>query len=165
MDERSKDQCEPSTSGAMSPRCVVGLGEILWDIVPDGPRFGGAPANFACSVAGLTSDQTQVYMASSVGHDDFGKGAIEALREHRVETACVAVVTQGTGEVLVQLDDQGHANYEFKSDAAWDNFPWADNLQQLAARTDAVCFGTLGQRSKLSRQTIQKFVSRTPHQT
>jgi|RhiMetdeSRZDD1v2_1073273.scaffolds.fasta_scaffold544371_1 fructokinase len=147
----------------MMPRpTVIGIGEILWEVFPDGPHFGGAPANFACSVAELARDRLDVYMAGGVGADDLGPRAIEALQLHGVDTSCVAVVGRPTGQVLVKLDEAGRASYEFAADAAWDNVAWSDGLQQLAARADAVCFSTLGQRSEISRQTIQRFVRATP---
>ena len=146
----------------MLPRpTVVGLGEILWDVFPDGPRFGGAPANFACSVAELRGDGMHVHIASGVGRDDLGRRAIELLRARGVDTNCVSSVDRPTGQVLVELDVAGQASYEFASDAAWDNVAWSNELHQLAARADAVCFGTLGQRSDLSRQTIQGFLRAT----
>jgi fructokinase len=141
---------------------VVGIGEILWDVFPDGRRFGGAPANFACSVAELARDRSDAYMAGGVGADDLGRRAIEALHLHGVDTSCIAVVDRPTGQVLVKLDAVGRASYEFAADAAWDNVAWSDGLQQLAACADAVCFSTLGQRSEISRQTIQRFVRATP---
>jgi fructokinase len=100
-------------------------------------------------------------MAGGVGADDLGRRAIEALHAHGVDTSCVAVVDRPTGQVLVKLDAAGRASYEFAADAAWDNVAWSDGLQQLAARADAVCFSTLGQRSEISRQTIQRFVRAT----
>jgi fructokinase len=147
----------------MMPRpTVIGIGEILWDVFPDGPRFGGAPANFACSVAELARDRIDVYAAGGVGADDLGRRAIEALHAHGVDTSCVALIDRPTGQVLVKLDAAGRASYEFAADAAWDNVAWPDGLQQLAARADAVCFSTLGQRSEISHQTIQRFVRATP---
>jgi fructokinase len=101
-------------------------------------------------------------MTGGVGADDLGRRAIEALHLHGVDTSCVAVVDRPTGQVRVKLDAAGRASYEFAADAAWDNVAWSDGLQQLAARADAVCFSTLGQRSKISRQTIQRFVRATP---
>ncbi|RLS33574.1 MAG: carbohydrate kinase [Planctomycetota bacterium] len=141
-----------------SKRVVVGLGEILWDIFPDGPRCGGAPANFACIAAGLAEDRFEVVMASSVGSDDLGDRAIESLTQHNVKTSCVQRASRPTGQVLVELDSKGVARYQFAVDAAWDHLEWSDDLERLAARTDAVCFGTLGQRSLLSRETIQRFL-------
>ena len=141
---------------------IVGLGEILWDVFPDGPRFGGAPANFACSAAALSRPGVRVWMASCVGRDELGDRAMDSLREKSVDTACVARADQPTGQVLVQLDTEGSARYEFAAETAWDNFQWTDELGRLAARTRACCFGTLGQRSAISRRTIQSFVSKMP---
>ena len=141
---------------------VIGIGEILWDVFPDGPRFGGAPANFACSVAELARERIHVYTAGGVGADDLGGRAIEALHLHGVDTSCVAMVDRPTGQVLVELDAAGGASYAFAANAAWDNFAWSEELQKLAARADAVCFSTLGQRSGISRQTIQQFLRATP---
>lgn len=141
---------------------IVGLGEILWDIFPDGPRFGGAPANFACSAAGLARDDAEVFMVSNVGQDDLGRQAIESLKRHRVDTSYVASINWPTGKVLVKIDDAGQASYDFATDTAWDNLAWSAELMELATRTDAVCFGTLGQRSESSRKTIQQFVASTP---
>ena len=146
----------------MSRPTVVGIGEILWDVFPDGPRFGGAPANFACSVAELARDRIDVYTAGGVGADDLGRRAIEALHAHGVDTSCVAMVDCPTGQVLVELDAAGGASYAFAANAAWDDFAWSEELQKLAARADAVCFSTLGQRSGLSRQTVQRFLRATP---
>lgn len=144
---------------------IVGLGEILWDVFPDGPRFGGAPANFACSAASLGCDHVKVCVASSVGNDAFGKRALEALAAHNVDTSFVAVQDKTTGQVLVELDDEGRATYEFAADTAWDNLEWTTDLEQLACKTDALCFGSLGQRSECSRKTIQQFVSSTSSDT
>ncbi len=141
---------------------VVGLGEILWDLFPDGARFGGAPANFACSSAGLGRQSLDVYMVSAVGTDDLGDKAIVALVEHGVQANAVARNKRPTGQVHVKLDADGHASYEFEPDAAWDRLEWTSVLEQLAIRTDAVCFGTLGQRSADSLSTIRRFVSATP---
>lgn len=141
---------------------IVGLGEVLWDVFPDGPRFGGAPANFACTTAQLVGKRAAVWMASSVGRDDLGRRALAALSEHGVETGCVSQIERPTGQVLVKLDAARHATYTFAADTAWDNLAWSSDLAELARRADAVCFGTLAQRSATSRQTIQRFVRETP---
>jgi fructokinase len=140
---------------------VVGIGEILWDVFPDGPRFGGAPANFACSVAQLCGGGMDVHLAGGVGRDDLGRRAIELLQTRGVDTSFVSLVDRPTGQVLVELDPAGHASYEFAADAAWDNVACSDKLNQLATRANAVCFGTLGQRSEISRETIQRFLRAT----
>ncbi len=140
---------------------VVGLGEVLWDVFPDGPRFGGAPANFACSAAGLARGRFDIAMVSAVGTDVLGHLAIASLVEHQVNVAAVSQIHTPTGQVHVQLDEQGHATYEFAADVAWDRLEWSNELEQLAHRTDAVCFGTLGQRSEVSLATIRRFVAAT----
>jgi len=139
---------------------VVGLGEILWDVFPDGPRFGGAPANFACHVAALGGNSQIV---SAVGRDELGQRALAELDNRHVGTRAVhRHQRRPTGTVTVSLDADGQASYEFAADTAWDALPWSEDLARLAERTLAVGFGTLGQRSKCSRETIRRFVVATP---
>lgn len=139
---------------------IVGLGEVLWDVYPDAAHFGGAPANFACHAASLGAES---WMVSSVGADDLGECALEKLRERGVKCDHVDHdARHATGRVLVTLNAAGQASYEFAADTAWDHLAWSDGLATLAARCDAVCFGTLGQRSPTSRETIRRFVGATP---
>ena len=139
---------------------IVGLGEVLWDVFPAAAHFGGAPANFACHAAGLGAES---WMVSAVGQDDFGDRALAALRERGVECEHVhRDAAHATGRVLVSLDAAGIASYEFAANTAWDHLGWSEELGLLAARSDAVCFGTLGQRSPVSRETIRRFVEATP---
>lgn len=149
----------PTTGSAGT--VISSIGEILWDVFPSGPRFGGAPANFACTTAGLAAESVNVQMVSAVGDDQRGAKAVEVLASHRVESAEVSRLPFPTGEVLITLDDGGSASYEFAANCAWDNLPWTESLQQLAQRTDVVCFGTLGQRDPVSRDTIQRFLRAT----
>ncbi|HEY3394060.1 MAG TPA: carbohydrate kinase [Lacipirellulaceae bacterium] len=141
---------------------IVALGEVLWDVFPDGPRFGGAPANFACSAAELAGKRIDVFMVGAVGGDDLGRRAVESLRQHGVDPSYIAVVEQPTGQVLVTFDASGHPGYEIALDTAWDNVPSSDALLQLAGRADAVCFGTLAQRSDTTRRTIHEFLQALP---
>jgi fructokinase len=145
----------------MKPYILVGLGEILWDIFPDGPRFGGAPSNFACIAAGLAQSHAKVAMVSAVGHDALGDDAIAALERHGVDTHYVQRQSQATGQVHVTIDPHGVASYRFAEDSAWDHLEWDASVQQLANACDAVCFGTLGQRGSTSRATIRRFLSST----
>ena len=140
---------------------VTAIGEVLWDVFPSGPRFGGAPANFACAVAGLSPRHWSVEMVSAVGKDPLGKKAIKSLQNQNVGTKSVARQEQQTGQVHVSLDSAGVASYEFAEDCAWDNLAWSGQLDALAKCTDVVCFGTLGQRTELSKATIQQFVQST----
>lgn len=140
-------------------RTVVGVGEILWDLFPSGPRFGGAPANFACHAAALGAD---AYVLGSVGCDNLGDAAMATLLEHGIHTDYVAVDPERpTGTVAVTTDAEGKARYEFAADAAWDAMRWSPELAGLAARAEAVCFGTLGQRDGRSRAAIRQFVGAT----
>jgi fructokinase len=139
---------------------IAGIGEVLWDIYPDAAHFGGAPANFACHAASLGAE---VWMVSAVGADELGDRALDSLRHRGVECASVTRDPEhATGRVLVTLDATGQATYEFAADTAWDHLAWSDQLASLARRCDAVCFGTLGQRSPISRDTIRRFVQATP---
>ena len=138
------------------PPAIVGIGEILWDVFPDESRFGGAPANFAAHCAALGAE---VSMVSAVGEDDLGRRALEELTARRVNTDCVARSARPTGTVQVTLDDAGKADYLFAADTAWDRLDWTDALAPLAARSDVACFGSLGQRSPRSCQTIRRFIA------
>jgi fructokinase len=141
---------------------VVGLGEILWDVFPDGPRFGGAPANFACHAAQLGAT---AHMVSAIGPDELGVKALKALEDKGVNTSRVARSEFPTGVVNVELDAAGKASYQFAMNTAWDHLEWRDDWKQLTDQTAAVCFGTLGQRSESSRRAIQRFVEATSSAT
>jgi len=145
----------------MSARPVIaGIGEVLWDVYPDAAHFGGAPANFACHAASLGAE---AWMVSAVGADELGDQALDSLGRRGVECASVTRDPKhATGRVLVTLDAKGQASYEFAADTAWDHLSWSDQRASLARRCDAVCFGTLGQRSPISRDTIRRFVEATP---
>jgi fructokinase len=139
---------------------VVALGEVLWDLFPDGARFGGAPANFAHHAASLGGE---VWLVTAVGDDELGRAALERLGSSRLHLDQVAVLDgRPTGRVTVELNAKGEASYVFGKDEAWDHLQWSAALGDLAQRCDAVCFGTLGQRSADSREVITRFVGSTP---
>lgn len=138
---------------------VAAVGEVLWDVYPDAARFGGAPANFACHAAAFSAD---ALLISAVGDDELGHRAIATLAKHGVDTASVVRDhAHPTGQVEVTLDPSGRASYRFAEDVAWDHLSWGDSLALLAHQVDAVCFGTLAQRSKESCETIRRFVGAT----
>jgi fructokinase len=141
---------------------IVGLGEILWDVFPDGARFGGAPANFACTAAGLAAGSARVSMAGAVGRDDLGRRALAEFTARGAEVSAVAILPEPTGRVDVTVDSAGLASYVFAPDCAWDNIPWSESLAELAAETSAVCFGTLGSRGATALATIRRFVAAVP---
>jgi fructokinase len=137
-----------------SPFTVVGLGELLWDMLPQGKQLGGAPANFAY-MAALLGDRGIV--ASRVGEDRLGQEAIWHLRSSGLDTSHIQTDGEhATGTVLVKLDLKGHAEYKFCENVAWDHLEWTTDWQELAIMADAVCFGSLAQRSEVSRTTIRK---------
>lgn len=144
----------------MTAPTIVGLGEILWDVYPDVAHFGGAPANFSCHAASLGAE---AWVVSAVGKDDDGRRARQILAERGVRGEGIAVDTQHpTGRVEVKLDLKGQATYVFQADTAWDFLSWNESLEALASRCDAVCFGSLGQRSVTARETIRRFVGLVP---
>ena len=134
------------------PHLILGIGELLWDIVPDGMRLGGAPANFAVMAARLGNDAA---ILSRIGRDDLGRQAIDRLAPTPVETGFLQVDLQHeTGRVTVALEN-GEPHYTIHEPAAWDFLELSDEWMQLAARAHAICFGSLAQRNQRARQTIQ----------
>jgi fructokinase len=139
---------------------IAGIGEVLWDVFPDGEQFGGAPANFACHCRALGA---RSYVISCIGDDVRGERAVEFLQDHDVDTSALAVSdTHETGSVVVTLDSAGQPSFEIKDGVAWDHLPYSESLDSIASVLDAVCFGTLGQRHAESREAIQKFLAATP---
>ncbi len=137
-------------------RIVVGLGELLWDMLPTGKQLGGAPTNFAY-VSRLLGNQS--FVASRIGDDEQGREALARLAQLGLSTLYVQRDEKhSTGIVRVELDEQGEASYTNSPDDAWDYLEWSPQWKGLASRTDAVCFGTLAQRSAESRSTIQNFL-------
>ena len=137
---------------------VVGMGEALWDVLPEGKKIGGAPANFAYHVSqfGLTS-----CVVSAVGDDALGKEITENFTSKGLNQL-IAEVPYPTGTVQVEIDPAGVPQYEIKENVAWDNIPYTARLEQLAERTKAVCFGSLAQRNVVSRNTINRFFDAMP---
>lgn len=147
----------PSPFMASAP-IIVGLGEILWDVFPDAKHFGGAPANFAVHSAALGAE---VSIVSAVGTDELGNEAIEVLTGLQMDIRYIRRTPHPTGTVTVNIDSQGKADYIFASDIAWDHLQWSEDLSHLAGSADAVCFGTLAQRSAASEEFIHRFVDST----
>jgi fructokinase len=137
--------------------CIVGLGEILWDLFPAGKQLGGAPANFAyCS--SLLGDKG--IAASRVGRDDFGKEALRKLAGLGLETSIIQVDdVHPTGTVNVRVDGNGEPTFEITDRVAWDFLAWEQSWQCLANEADAVCFGSLAQRAPRSCETIRAFLA------
>jgi fructokinase len=138
---------------------IAGLGEVLWDAYPDGEKFGGAPANFACHCLSLGAE---AYVVSCIGADQRGFLAREFLETQGVDTTClVESPDHETGVVNVTLNERGIPKYEIKEGVAWDHIPLTPEMEALAPQLDAVCFGSLCQRSEISYATIKKFLAAT----
>ena len=137
---------------------IVGMGEALWDVLPEGKKLGGAPANFAYHVSqfGLNSR-----VVSAVGQDKLGLEILDNFREKQLY-GMVEIVPYPTGTVQVELDAEGVPCYDIKEGVAWDNIPYTQALDGLARQTRAVCFGSLAQRSIVSRETIHRFLDAMP---
>jgi fructokinase len=134
------------------PHLILGIGELLWDVLPEGMRLGGAPANFAV-MAGRLGDRAAIL--SRIGRDDLGRQAIDWLDPMPVETGFIEVdAAHETGRVTVSFSG-GEPHYTIHEPAAWDFLELSDEWLQLAERASAICFGSLAQRSPRSRQTIQ----------
>ena len=137
---------------------IVGMGEALWDVLPEGKKIGGAPANFAYHVSQFGFDSRVV---SAVGNDELGDEIMEVFKEKQLKNQ-IERVDYPTGTVQVTLDDEGVPCYEIKEGVAWDNIPFTDELKRLALNTRAVCFGSLAQRNEVSRATINRFLDTMP---
>ena len=137
---------------------VVGMGEALWDVLPEGKKIGGAPANFAYHVSqfGLPS-----CVVSAVGEDPLGDEILENFDAKELNQL-IARVPYPTGTVQVEIDQAGIPQYDIKENVAWDNIPFTEELKELAKQTKAVCFGSLAQRNIVSRETINKFLDEMP---
>ena len=137
---------------------VVGMGEALWDILPEGKKIGGAPANFAYHVSqfGLPS-----CVVSAVGNDSLGKEIVDNLTSKGLNHH-INEVPYPTGTVQVEIDQAGIPQYDIKENVAWDNTPYTASLRELAQNTRAFCFGSLAQRNVVSRETIQSYLDAMP---
>jgi len=142
------------------PALMIGLGEVLWDLLPSGKVLGGAPANFAY-MASVLGDQGVV--ASRVGEDDLGREAYSTMQELGLNTSYVQHDDlHETGTAKVAIDAAGQPNFIIKDSVSWDFLQWTAAWEELSSRADVVCFGSLGQRSSSSAATIERFLRNTP---
>lgn len=137
---------------------IIGIGELLWDILPDGKVLGGAPANFAYHASQLGCEG---YAVSAVGNDPLGNEILEGLNKRKLGHL-VEVTEYPTGTVQVTLDEAGVPQYQICENVAWDNIPLTPEMEKLARSADAVCFGSLAQRNSTSRETTRRFLSLVP---
>ena len=138
---------------------VVGMGEALFDCLPEGKKIGGAPANFAYHVSQFGFKSCVV---SAVGNDEDGDEIMRIFHERGLNTL-IERVGYPTGTVQVTLDEKGVPSYEIMKGVAWDNIPFSYELKELAHQTRAVCFGSLAQRNIVSHDTIVQFLHAMPN--
>ena len=144
---------------ARKKHTVIGLGELLWDLFPSGRKLGGAPANFAY-ITSLLGDYG--IPASRVGQDHLGEEAILRLTELGLPASFIQDdADHATGTVKVEVDDRGQPRFQIAESVAWDFLEWTPQWQILAEQADAVCFGSLAQRSPRSRSSIRNFLQAT----
>ena len=134
-------------------KVIVGIGEILWDMLPSGKALGGAPANFAYHAMRFGEEGWAV---SAVGDDALGREILDIVASKKLKNL-IAISDKPTGTVEVELDSRGVPSYNIMEDVAWDNIPFTPEMEGLAKRADAVCYGSLVQRMK-SRESVLRFV-------
>jgi fructokinase len=137
---------------------VMGIGELLWDVFPDGKQIGGAPVNFAYHVKHFGLDSIAI---SAVDKDDLGAEIINTLNGFHLNFNAQEV-NLPTGTVQVSLTEDGIPQYEIKQPVAWDSIFMKPSFRELSQKTSAICFGSLAQRDKRSRETIREIVSLVP---
>ena len=135
---------------------IIGLGEILWDMLPGGKVLGGAPANFAYHCSQLGSES---YVISAIGKDDLGCEILENMEELGLPTEYLFIEERvPTGTVTVKLDAKGHPEYTIHQNVAWDYIPVEQSALDLVSGAEAICFGSLAQRSPISKKSIQSYL-------
>ena len=138
---------------------ILGIGEIVWDCLPGGRKLGGAPVNFAYHAQRLGADS---YPVSAVGKDDLGRETLEICGSYGLRTTSLQENDLPTTRVLVSLDAQGVPKFEILQNVAWDALKTSMALMDLASKADAVCWGSLAQRSEPSRAAILKILDAVP---
>lgn len=138
---------------------IAGIGEVLWDVFGDNKMFGGAPANCVCHCNTLGAE---VYVISCMGNDKPGQQGLDFLANHGVNISGIAISEAfETGIVNVELDAEGKPEYEIRENVAWDHISFTKEMEEIAGKMDAVCFGSLSQRNITSKKSIEKFLDAT----
>ena len=139
-------------------RYIVGIGDALWDCLPEGRKIGGAPANFAYYMMQFGFDSLAV---SAVGDDDLGREIRETFE--RIGLNHILEITEyPTGTVTIDVDENGIPTYDIKENVAYDYLTYTPQLEEIAGRCNVVCFGSMTQRNPASRKTIRKFIEAVP---
>jgi fructokinase len=156
VDGKANDKKNPMTK----PAVMIGVGEVLWDLLPSGRVLGGAPANFAY-MTNVLGDQGIV--ASRVGRDELGREASKVMQQLGLTVNYLQQDSEHeTGAAVVTIGSDGQPTFLIKEPAAWDFLEWSPDLEELSARADVICFGSLAQRSTESASTIERFLKNAP---
>ncbi|MGN6615847.1 MAG: carbohydrate kinase family protein [Ilyomonas sp.] len=142
----------------MQKPVIIGLGEVLWDMLPSGKQLGGAPANFVYHAACLGAE---AYIVTGIGNDELGKEILDTFSQRNISVQYVETVTYPTGTVDVALDEAGVPKYSIVENVAWDHIPYSEKTELLVQKAHAVCFGSLAQRNDASKKTIHRFLQHT----
>ncbi len=144
-----------------TPALMIGLGEVLWDILPSGTTFGGAPANFAYMATVLGN---RGIVASRVCNDELGMKARRHMHELGLNTSYIQEDDlHPTGTAEVQIDNNGQPTFTIRESVAWDYLEWTPEWEELAAKAQVACFGSLAQRAPVSAGTIERFLEAVPN--
>ena len=138
---------------------VIGIGEVLWDLLPSGPQLGGAPANFAYHARQMGAEGSVI---SRVGRDDYGRKIMQRFAEMKINNGTLQVDDQlptGTASVLL---DGGSPHFSISENVAWDALSFTREASEAARQANAICFGTLAQRNREAAAVIQRIVAETP---
>lgn len=139
---------------------IIGIGELLWDLLPAGKELGGAPANFAYHAQALGA---QALIVSRVGNDPLGHEILERLGHFGLRTDGITIHPHApTGAVSVSLDAHGKPTFSIHENVAWDFIEAGEQILEQTSRADAICFGSLAQRSPVSRAAIRAVLAAAP---
>lgn len=139
-------------------RYIIGVGEALWDVLPEGKKPGGAPANFAYHIGQFGERSIAI---SALGEDKLAEETIKQLDAKELRYI-MPRVPYPTGTVQVRLDNEGVPTYDIRENVAWDNIPLTDEMLAVARNARAICWGSLAQRNVVSRNTIYQLIKATP---
>jgi fructokinase len=137
---------------------LAGIGELLWDVLPSGKQFGGAPCNFAFHAMQAGCDS---YVISAIGRDELGSELKKVICDLELSDKYVQVNEFPTSTVTVKLDENGHPDYTIHENVAWDHIRFNKDMERIAKELDAVCFGSLAQRDPESENSIKSFIKAT----
>ena len=143
----------------MTMKKILGIGELVWDVFPEGKQLGGAPVNFAFFAKELGAE---AYPVAALGTDGLGDEAIQMLKPSGLSLDFIQRNSLDTSRVLVTTDENGVPQYEIVENVAWDAMECNTEILALASEADVICWGSLAQRSEKSRESILAILDAAP---